>query len=59
MPPLALVTDPSLTAAGYLGLGFAALLVGFVKTGLPPLGILIPVVLALTFPTKDLSLIHI
>jgi uncharacterized membrane protein YfcA len=53
MPPLALVTDPSLTAAGYLGLGVAALFVGFVKTGLPPLGILIPVVLALTFPTKD------
>ena len=44
---------PTLTAAGYLGLGLAALLVGFVKTGLPPLGILIPVVLALTFPTKD------
>ncbi|MEC8253211.1 MAG: sulfite exporter TauE/SafE family protein [Planctomycetota bacterium] len=44
---------PTLSAAGYLGLGVAALLVGFVKTGLPPLGILIPVVLALTFPTKD------
>jgi len=51
--PLALVDAPDGNAATYVGLGVAALLVGFVKTGLPPLGILIPVVLALTFPTKD------
>ncbi len=44
--------DPGLSAAAYLGLACVALLVGFVKTGLPPLGILIPVVMALTFPTK-------
>ena len=51
--PLAFVDAPDGNAATYVGLGAAALLVGFVKTGLPPLGILIPVVLALTFPTKD------
>lgn len=44
---------PHLSVLAYVGLGVAALLVGFVKTGLPPLGVLIPVVLALTFPTRE------
>lgn len=47
-----LIDDPQLSAATYLGLGAVALLVGFVKTGLPPLGIAIPVVLAMTLPAK-------
>ena len=51
--PLALLDAPAWDAATYVGLGVTALLVGFVKTGLPPLGILIPVALALAFPTKD------
>ncbi len=46
-------TEPALSALALFGLGVAALLVGFVKTGLPPLGILIPVVLALSFPTRE------
>ena len=49
---LSLALDPAWSVATYVGLGVVALLVGFVKTGLPPLGILIPVVLAMTFPTK-------
>ena len=51
MPAAYTATD--LTGLAWMGLATAALLVGFVKTGLPPLGILIPVVLALTFPTKE------
>jgi len=53
MIALAVSADTSWTAATYAGLGLAALLVGFVKTGLPPLGVLIPVVMALTFPTRE------
>ena len=53
MPLSELVDGTELNAAGWLGLGVVAVLVGFVKTGLPPLGILIPAVLALALPTKD------
>ena len=53
MYALAASDDTTWTVATYAGLGSAALLVGFVKTGLPPLGVLIPVVLALAFPTRD------
>lgn len=47
-----LQADPGPSATTLVGLAVVALLVGFVKTGLPPLGILIPVVMALTLPTK-------